>query len=409
MARMLWRNPEPGEPGGRRLLLAAAVAVAFHLLLALALGLLRPPGSPAPARHPPSIAVVLQGGARSRPADSVTSAPPGASGSDSTQTPRRPRRRGGPAATVAKGEGDRPAGEGFARAPERGPLTKEEVAGEGLLREPGSAGVTTTLRDPIATLNPLGGARGEPRQGPVHVPSREEQLVEEKTRVEGILGGWTEEFQAKERARDPQDVYWRDMQEALSRSFRVDFEPTKSKPERPVSPIGQAFAAYQRAAESYAKTGSAYADASRSVSTLPAAERGLSGTSLEGAKAATDLQQLAQAQFGNGGWNKKLVVLIQIVQAPDGTIDAAQVTTTSGNEAYDGTALTQVRKLLGKGVLGAPPSGRRRTVWAFETDFSTMPPLPVAGCTLGATFVPGECYYPFKRTVRSRIYLEAIY
>jgi hypothetical protein len=38
-----------------------------------------------------------------------------------------------------------------------------------------------------------------------------------------------------------------------------------------------------------------------------------------------------------------------------------------------------------------------------------MPPLPVAGCTLGATFAPGECYYPFKRTVRSRIYLEAIY
>ncbi|MFL5451575.1 MAG: TonB C-terminal domain-containing protein [Myxococcales bacterium] len=407
MARMLWRNPEPGEPGGRRLLLAAAVAVAFHLLLALALGLLRTPGSPAPARHPPSIAVVLQGGARSRPADSVTSAPPGASGSESTQTPRRPPRRGGPAATLAKG--DRPAGEGFARAPERGPLTKEEVAGEGLLRKPGSAGVTTTLRDPIATLNPRGPPGGEPRQGPVHVPSREEQLVEEKTRVEGILGGWTEEFQAKERARDPQDVYWRDMQEALSRSFHVDFEPTKSKPERPVSPIGQAFAAYQRAAESYAKTGSAYADASRSVSTLPAAERGLSGTSLEGAKAATDLQQLAQAQFGNGGWNKKLVVLIQIVQAPDGTIDAAQVTTTSGNEAYDGTALTQVRKLLGKGVLGAPPSGRRRTVWAFETDFSTMPPLPVAGCTLGPTFVPGECYYPFKRTVRSRIYLEAIY
>ncbi|MFL5366696.1 MAG: hypothetical protein ACJ781_14600, partial [Myxococcales bacterium] len=122
---MLWRNPEPGEPGGR-LLLAAAVAVAFHLLLALGLGLLRTPSPPAPARHPPSIAVVLQGGARSRPADSVTSAPPGASGSESTQTPRHPRRRGGPAATVAKGEGDRPAGEGFARAPERGPLTKEE-------------------------------------------------------------------------------------------------------------------------------------------------------------------------------------------------------------------------------------------------------------------------------------------
>jgi hypothetical protein len=406
MARMHWRT---SKPGGRRLLLAAAVAVAFHLLLALALGLLRPSAPSAPARHPPSIAVVLQGKPAQPAGQGATAAPPGGGEGGSTKAPGRPRRRAGPATTVAKGEGDRPAGEGLARAAERGPLTKEEVAGEGLAREPGSAGVTTTLRDPIATLNPRGGSRGEPRQGPVRVPSREEQLVEEKTRVEGILGGWTEEFQAHERARDPQDVYWRDMQEELSRNFHVGFEPSKSKPERPVSPIGQALAAYQRAAESYGKSGSAYADASRSVSTLPAAERGLSGTSLEGAKAATDLQQLAQASFGDGGWNKKLVVLIQIVQAPDGTIDSAQVTTTSGNEAYDGTALTQVRKLLGKGVLGVPPSGRRRTVWAFETDFSTMPPLPVAGCTLDATFAPGDCYYPFKRTVHSRIHLEAIY
>ena len=119
---------------------------------------------------------------------------------------------------------------------------------------------------------------------------------------------------------------------------------------------------------------------------------------------------LAQAAFGEGGqWNKKLVVLIQIVQGPDGNIQTAQVTTTSGNKAYDGTALSQVRKLAGKGVLGMPPSGRRRTVWAFETDFSTMPPLPVAGCTLDALFVPSECYYPLKRTVRTRIHLQAIY
>jgi hypothetical protein len=122
------------------------------------------------------------------------------------------------------------------------------------------------------------------------------------------------------------------------------------------------------------------------------------------------MQVLAQAAFGEGSrWNKKLVVLIQIVQDPDGKIQAAQITTTSGNKTYDGTALSQVRKIASKGLLGTPPSGRRRTVWAFETDFSTMPPLPIGGCTLDALFVPSECYYPLKRTVRTRIHLQAIY
>src|SRR5437588_4823431 len=102
-----------------------------------------------------------------------------------------------------------------------------------------------------------------------------------------------------------------------------------------------------------------------------AEDRGFAGTSLEGIKAAGDQQAIADATFsGSMAWNKKLLVQIQIVQSPDGAIEKAQVTMTSGNTTYDGKALAQVRKLAGKGVLGAPPSGRRRTVWAFETDFT---------------------------------------
>ena len=411
---MHWRT---SKPGGRRLLLAAAAAVAFHLLLALALGLLRPPAPPAPARPPPSIAVVLQGKPSPPVAQGGTAARPGGGEADSTQAKGRPRRRAGPAKTVAKGEGDRPAGEGLARGPERGPLTKEEVAEEGLAREPGSAGVTTTLRDPIATLDPRGGPRGEPRQGPVHVPSREEQLVEEKTRVEDTVRGWTEEYLALGRARDPQDVYWRDMQEALSRNFQLDFEVSKRKDDKPTSSLQEAAAAYQRSAESYGKTGSAYGvsaprslNASVAAGPVPNEDRGLGSRSLEPDPATPDVMLLARAAFAEEGrWNKKLVVLIQIVQGPDGDIETARITTTSGNKDYDGTALAQVRKLAGKGLLGVPPSGHRRTVWAFETDFSTYPPLPVGGCTLDATFLPRDCYYPFKRTVHSRIHLEAIY
>src|SRR5256885_1128068 len=265
-----------------------------------------------------------------------------------------------------------------------------------------------------------GSQRGPPppaRQGPVHVPTREEALIEEKTRVESTLRGWTDDYLAQNRAEDPHDVYWHEMQQALARNFEVDFDVSKREADRPTSSVREALAAYQRAAESYGRSGSAYGDSQHrslndSIASGPvaASDRGTAGTSIEGTKAAADVQLLAQAAFGEGSrWNKKLVVLIQIVQGPDGNIQAAQVTTTSGNKAYDGTALSQVKKLAGKGVLGIPPSGRRRTVWAFETDFSTMPPLPIAGCTLDALFVPSECYYPLKRTVRSRIHLQAIY
>jgi hypothetical protein len=207
------------------------------------------------------------------------------------------------------------------------------------------------------------------------------------------------------------------MQEALAKGFEVDFDVSKRENDLPTSSVREALAAYQRAAESYGKGGSAYTDAqhrslneSMASGPVPAGDRGFSGTALEGPVAAVDLQLISQAAFGEGSaWNKKLVVLVQIVQSPDGAIEAAVVTTTSGNKAYDKSALSQVRKLAGKGLLGVPPDGRRRTVWAFETDFTTFPPLPIAGCAVDALFIPRECYYPFKRTVRSRIRLEAIY
>jgi hypothetical protein len=411
MARMQWRT------SGRRFLVALAVAVAFHLLLALGLGLWPRPVPKAPARRLPAMAVTLQG-PRSQPAGTATPAPPGVGEPGSTRATGHQRRRPSPGATVAKGEQGKPTGSTLAREPGRGPLTKEEVAGEGLAREPGSAGVTTTLRDPIATLNPRGGPGGEPRQGPVHVPSREEQLVEEKTRVEGTLRGWTEKMLAEERARDPQDVYWRDMKDRLLDGFATDFEVSQREKDQPTSALHEALTAYQRAAESFGSTGSPVIGADgRSLNqamgagAVPPSDRGFAGnTSVEGVKAASDQQALAEATFTGGiAWNKKLMVRIQIIQSADGAIERAQVATTSGNKAYDGTALAQVRKLAGKGLLGGPPQGHRRTVWAFETDFTTMPPLPVAGCAIDALLVPRECYYPFKRTAHSRIYLEAIY
>jgi len=415
---MQWRT------SGRRLLAAAAAAVAIHLLLALALSLwpVPSPVPPARPRSQPPLVVTLQ----ERSAAPGTSAPagapaPGAPAASAPErsahatVPRPPRTRSAPTTGLAQGSEGQNSTEIPSRAADRGPLTREEVAGEGLAHEPGDRHAGTTLRDPIATLNPL---PPEPKQGPVHIPTREEALIEEKTRVEAMLHGWSEDSQAVNRAEGPHDAYWHDMQEALAKNFEVAWDLSKRENGQPTSNLKEAAAAYQRAAEKFGRTGSPVARGERrslneSMMSEPvsAADRGFAGdTSLGGIKAAADEQALAgQALAGGMVWNKKLVVVIQIVQDPDGSIQVAQVAETSGNKAYDGTALAQVRKLAGKGVLGTPPPGRRRSVWAFETDFSTMPPLPIGGCALDAFFLPAECYYPLKRTIRTRIHLQAIY
>ena len=55
-----------------------------------------------------------------------------------------------------------------------------------------------------------------------------------------------------------------------------------------------------------------------------------------------------------------------------------------------------------------PPKQGRETLWAFEADFTQVPPLPIAGCAL-ADFVPKDCFYPLQKRVRSRVRLQAIY
>ena len=118
----------------------------------------------------------------------------------------------------------------------------------------------------------------------------------------------------------------------------------------------------------------------------PAQDRGLRGTALEVPEAMVDLQFLAQAAMGEDSpFHKRLVVLVRIVQREDGSLERAEIAGSSGNRAYDESALERARAL--GGTLGPPPEKHRRTLWAFETDFSQFPPLPIAGCALDATFV----------------------
>ena len=62
---------------------------------------------------------------------------------------------------------------------------------------------------------------------------------------------------------------------------------------------------------------------------------------------------------------------------------------------------------LGALQLGPPRQGLE-TLWAFETEFSQIPPLPIAGCALD-DFIPSNCWYPLQKRAHSRVRLLAIY
>jgi hypothetical protein len=136
-------------------------------------------------------------------------------------------------------------------------------------------------------------------------------------------------------------------------------------------------------------------------------DRGFRGTSLETPQAGLTLEALGRAAFGEGTrWNTKLVVYLMLTQTPDGSVENAVVSATSGNALYDRLALRQFRGL--GDALGPPPPGHLRSLWAFETDFLQIPPMPVAGCALD-DFIPRHCFYPLQKNVKSKVTLEAIY
>ena len=92
----------------------------------------------------------------------------------------------------------------------------------------------------------------------------------------------------------------------------------------------------------------------------------------------------------------------------DGAVEYAEVAASSGNPVYDKLALDLAWGLGKGGQLGPPPKDHRRSLWAFDTDFLQMPPLPVAGCAFDG-FLPAQCFYPFKKKVHVGVRLEAVY
>ena len=133
-------------------------------------------------------------------------------------------------------------------------------------------------------------------------------------------------------------------------------------------------------------------------------DRGLRSLSL-GPTLNLGMVRAAAAASGNT-WHFRLVASMRVTRREDGSLFAVELLGTSGNAAYDRLVLGQARS-LGALQLGPPRQGLE-TLWAFETEFSQIPPLPIAGCALD-DFIPRNCWYPLQKLVRSRVRLQAIY
>ncbi len=111
---------------------------------------------------------------------------------------------------------------------------------------------------------------------------------------------------------------------------------------------------------------------------------------------------------GVGRFHTRAVTLVAIELDGEGHVLDANVIGSSGNARHDRLALERAR-VLDRPEPVPPPGGAGKSVWAFETDLVVVPPAPIAGCSVYADFSLGECYYPTKELVRSRVRIVAIY
>jgi hypothetical protein len=381
-----------------RLGLAAAGALALHALLLLGLMLLPRPRVVVPPRK-----VV--------PIDLRRISPPGRVSANEKEAPARaqPTAKANPIPGPGRTEG--PAAE---PTKETAPpaWSPDWRAAEGI---GGTGGLSLRLDHPERALGPGGDGKGDGSAGLVREKSREERLAEEKAVVERRLEGWVSDQKAKQRALT-RDVYWQSLEDALGRGFGPGWDVLEKGPQDAPGSTFRAFVeSWKRQAAAYGKSGNPYADhpdgpgEHRALHDefieLANADRGLGSVSL-----GTKLQPLGavrvEAAVSGSAWHYRLVALVRITQREDGSLFAVELRGTSGNATYDRLVLSQARSLATL-QLGPPRQGLE-TLWAFETEFSQIPPVPVVGCQL-QDFIPKNCFHPLQKLVHSRVRLLAIY
>jgi hypothetical protein len=385
--------------------MAAAGALALHALVLVALMLLPRAKVVAPSR-PKALQVDLR-----------RVSPPGApTASAVPAVPEEKRARGGGPARKAAPPAratEPPAGTGATAESGPAPWSRDWQVGEGLDRSGGN--LSLRLDHPEGLGGRDGGVEDDGSAGLVREKSREEKLAEEQATVQRRVEGWLSDAKAKGRAQS-RDGYWQAVEDALGRGFNPGWDVLEHGPNAPPnSTLGALAEAWKKQAAAYGRSGNPFAglpDAPgarkplhEELVELPNEDRGLP-RNLSLAPALNVGMLTAAAGASGNAWHFRLVASVRIIQREDGSLLAVELLGKSGNAAYDRVVLGQARS-LGALRLGPPKQGLE-TLWAFETDFSQIPPLPIVGCALD-DFIPKNCWRPLQKLVRSRVRLQAIY
>jgi hypothetical protein len=391
----------------RRFLLALGAALLLHGLLAGFVILAARRTKPVPRKPPPLVFELRERKRPSAPAAQPAPAP----AEQPAAAPSQPEQH------AAK----KPA---LPHAPEAIAQKEPEAAASGGAAGTGQGasgyfdGKKLTLELSPDALGGSGAFKGPPDDGHgglVVELTPEQKLADEKHVVEGRLHTWIRDVSARQRA-ESRDVYWQSLQDKLAAGPKVQWEILdKGGGQIPAGAriAGQAVQQWQKAASAYGRGGNPFGEGgpgtreslNAEANHLSNDDRGFRGDPSLGNGLGGPLA--LGAGSGDGPFSHRLVVFLMITQSPDGSILDVRVQGGSGNHFYDDLALSQARA-LSKLALGIPPPDHLQSLWAFETDFTQIPPLPIFGCALD-NFIPKDCYYPLKKNVKSRWHLEAVY
>lgn len=222
----------------------------------------------------------------------------------------------------------------------------------------GSPRLSLILKEPLSIFDSGTRARAE---GPTQERPPAEEIAEQKAAVERRIGSWVAEAKAAQRL-EVADVYWREAAAVLERGFHPDAEMFEhSAGSTPAAPPGSG---------SNLPAGNSLQERlNDDLVALPNEARGLESVSLAGAPRAT-------IRLGNvvglivARNQRRVKAAVSIAHSKDGSVSAVTLAARSGNAAYDRLALENAR-LLDR--FRDPERRICRSVWVFETVFTTLP------------------------------------
>jgi hypothetical protein len=211
--------------------------------------------------------------------------------------------------------------------------------------------------------------------------------------VDGMLASYLHDLEGYKAVKygkyDPGLLVLRD---AMEDFWHPGFDQIQDSPLK--GSFGKMLQSWQETAQTYGKSGSPVDDppTNQYYGDVEPQDLGILDTyeQLEKSDAFTTRARLVVrlAFDGKGGWR------LEKVQG-------------SGHPTVDDAAVQAVGQALAANPELVPRTWTK-TRWAFEADFTVLPPLPVAGFTFDLSLGVFETAYPLKKIVRRRIKLLAV-